>query len=162
MTGVLNHSPAEITLELLIEETLGYRVSDASPVDWMVFLNTTRNEKYVSTSDFLVDKTITVYDTQGIVGDRVQFGVYPESHGVQIALRLNEYEERVGYLKAKSIQDHLDLQINRKSLTIDSTNYLIHSYSRSSDIVRVNNVSKDDHTKGLMFTLNLLIFVTKV
>lgn len=167
MSGSLVHSPAKITLELLVSAGLGYKVS-STPTDWMVFLNKTQDRKTTSAFDYELDKVITVYDTAGIVDSRAQnTGTFLESHGVSIQLRLNELEEHAGYAKAKQIQDYLDLNVNRYRVMVtdtEETEYVIHSYNRTSDIIRMNNlnITKDDTLKGLRFSLNFLMFVTKV
>lgn len=163
MSGSLDHSPAKITLDLMVLEGLAQRVDPVAPVDWMGFVNKGQVEKGPIAFDFHVDKIITVYDTVGIVNSRYHYnGVYHESHGLQILLRLNEYDEAIGYSKAKSIQDHLDTQILRYDLTVGSTNYRVHSYNRTTDVIRLNTTMRDDTVKGLRFALNLLMFVTKV
>ncbi len=161
----MNHSPAKITLETLIATGLGYRVNSTTPVDWMVFVNKQVPRKLMSTSNFQVDKCLYVFDTGGVVRERINpTGDYDEAFGIQIMLRLNEFEDYVGYNKAKSIETYFDQQINRYTVTVSdgaTTEYLIHNYNRTSNIIRSNEM-EDDSIVGLMYTLNFLMYVTQL
>jgi hypothetical protein len=136
-----------------------------SPVDWMVFVNKQVPRKLMSTSNFQVDNCIYVFDTGGITQERLQpSGDYTESFGIQIMLRLNEFDDYVGYNKAKTIETYFDRQINRYNVTVAdgaTTDYLIHNYSRTSNIIRSNEM-EDDSIIGLMYTLNFLMYVTQL
>jgi len=161
MSGNLTHSPAEIVLEVLIATGNAARVDSVSPVDWMVFQNKTMPAKVLNTSNFLTDKLISVYDTTGIVNGRNFItGEYDEFHGVMIMLRLNEFEDNVGFQKAKSIQHYLDTEINRYTITVDSSNYIVHQMRRTSDIIRSSDLD-DDSVMGLVYTLNYLVTITE-
>lgn len=161
----MNHSAAKITLELLIATGLGYRVDSVTPVDWMVFVNKQVPRKLMSTSNFEVSKCLYVFDTGGIVGSRLNpTGEFSESYGIQLMLRLNEFDDYVGYNKAKTIETYFDTQINRYTVSVTdgaSTNYLVHNYLRTSNIIRTNEM-EDDSIVGLMYTMNFLMYVTQV
>lgn len=161
MSGNLTHSPAEIILELLIDSSNAARVSSSTPVDWMVFQNKTVPEKEINTATFLTDKIITVYDTAGIVrGRNFISGEYDEDHGITILLRLNEMDDDIGYAKAKTIQHYLDTQVRRYTITVDTSNYIVHQMRRTSDIIRSND-QDDDSVMGLVYTLNYLVTITE-
>lgn len=161
MSGNLTHSPAEIVLEVLIATGNAARVSSSTPVDWMVFQNKTVEAKDLNTSNFLTDKIISVYDTEGVVNERNFItGEYDEFYGVTIMLRLNEFEDTIGFQKAKAIQHYLDTHINRYTITIDSSNYIVHQLRRTSDIIRSSDLD-DDSVMGLVYTLNYLSTITE-
>lgn len=161
MSGNLTHSPAEIVLEVLIATGNGARVNSVTPVDWMVFQNKTVEAKDLNTANFLTDKLISVYDTAGVVNNRNFItGNYDEFYGVTILLRLNEFEDTAGFQKAKSIQHYLDTHINRYTISIDSSDYIVHQMRRTSDIIRSNDLDEDS-VIGLIYTLNYLATITE-
>ena len=162
MSGVLTHSPAVITAKLLADAGLAATFQNP-PVDWMAFENKMPDVKVINTADYEVSKVIVAFDTAGVLGDKLQYsGVVQESHGVQVMLRLNEHEDFDGYGKAKAIQNYFDSDVKGYNLTVtsdSSADYKIHGYSRTSDIIRSNNLESDP-AGGLMYTMNFLMFVT--
>lgn len=122
MPGSLNHSPAEIVQTLLID--LGYGVSQGN-LPWPVF---------VANEPETPDNCVTVYDTVGRQHGRTfPDGERQEHHGIQVRIRAALHE--IGYRKARQVAVALDEEVYRDEVTVDTSEYRVHSITRVSDIV---------------------------
>lgn len=142
----LLHSPAEILRHLLVDLNLG-----SMPVDndeWPVATSAEPN---------LPDNVVTTYDTAGRTDGRIMFtGEYEEYHGVQIRVRAKNHTE--GWLKIRRITLTLDQLVNNYLLSIGNALYMIDSIHRAS---LVSGVGKEPNTKRQLFTLNVLVRITR-
>ena len=115
----LDHSPAEVVRQLLIDLSLG---EDSQSSDWSVFVGVQPDSP---------DNCITVYDTTGILDGKVQFtGDTLEQHGVQIKIRARTVP--LGRARSNLIGKKLDQDVQRTEVTVDSDDYLVHGVQRGN------------------------------
>lgn len=109
---------------------------------------------YTSNEPASPDNVITTYDVTGRDNGRLQIdGNRVQMYGVQI--RVRSVTHTVGYAKTKEIATALDIQVYDTVVQIASINWLVHSVSRSSDVIAVG---KDvSNSRRSIFTLNVLI-----
>lgn len=144
----LDHSPAHILQAVLIRLG-GAGDPNASPLpDWPC---------YVDSEPSSPDDCLTVYNTQGRKGARLQptgqSHVYP---GVQ--LRVRSVMPKAAYDKINALAVALD-ELYDEAVTIDSTDYLLGSANRAGDPIRVGPTLPE--SKRVAYTLNALLVVTK-
>lgn len=141
MPGALNHSPAKITRELLIQLGLG---SDGGT--WPV---------YATSEPDTPDNAITVYNAAGRVqGTTNTDGEVQESHGVQV--RVRSALEEAGYAKARAVAVALDA-VDRDLVTIAGSQYDVQLFDRSGDVL---SLGKDPSSSRKLFTINGVLMVT--
>ena len=147
MSGLLNHSPAEITQRQLVSGSFGTLPSASST--WPIFLQNEQDSP---------DSCITIYDTLGETEGTIQIdGKVVERYSIQIRLRSGLYE--TAYTKAQAIQQYLDKTIKQTSITIGSDTYLITDYIRRQPILRIG---KDiPQSKREILVINYLLKVNK-
>ena len=148
-SGLLTHSPADILSILLINHGLGILPSGQSNIDWSVFTDNEPNTP---------DKVITVYNTTGRINARLQIGMVAEMHGIQVRVRSDL--STTGYTKAREIAIELDEQVYQEYVTVDSTLYCVHSFSRIGDVIPLGTDSRTP-TKRNIYTVNGLLIVTQ-
>lgn len=139
----LTHSPADVLRYLLV--SLGGGTLPAASGSWPI---------HVSNEPTSPDSVITCYDTSGILNGRIQVtGEMVEHHGIQI--RIRSATPAAGYTKANAIKILLDSSINRDSVNIDGSEYLVHAVTRQGGIA---NIGRNVPTSKLnIFTLNAII-----
>lgn len=139
MSGSLDHSPAEIIANLLIDESLGTIPSDKG--SWPIFIAIVPDNP---------DRIITVTDTAPIKQGRFQNdGETQFHHGVQIAVRSASHT--AGWTKADALTEALDKTIQYTGVTIGSSGYIVYAMSHSGIIVVGKNVPI---SKRNLFTIN--------
>jgi len=144
MSGSLTHSPADVVRHLLIALSQGTLPSDSG--SWPVYCG-----RIPSTPD----SAIVVLDTEGVkTGRTMPDGEQQGMHGVQIHLRSTNHA--AVFTKARTVAVQLDTQVNRDTVTISSSTYLVQSVSRVGDPIAVG---KDVDTKRDIFTINALVSV---
>lgn len=131
----MNHSPARILQQYLIDQDIG--VAPPSTADWVC---------YVASMPELGDNALCLYDSSGgrIEGrsrPRLHHASKTVEHGnVTVRVRATNYE--TGRTKADSICDAFDSAL-RESVTIDGTDYLIQAITRTTSVkhlaVELNN-----------------------
>ena len=143
MSGSLDHSPADVVRQLLIDLGLGTNPDDSGA--WPI---------YCSQTPSTPDSAITVYDTEGRQGGRVMTdGERQEHSGIQIAIRDANHVN--GFAKSKLLAIALDKTVSQNSVVISEATYLVHSISRTGDvIVAGKNVPTD---KRNLFTINAVV-----
>lgn len=147
MSGELDHSPATIISQLLVDLGLGTLPADSEA--WPV---------YTSVEPNAPDNVITVFDTQGAnAGRHMKTGERQEFHGIQVRVRSAEYP--VGYAKAREIAVALDEEVYRTEVLVEFTTYLVHSISRSSDVLSLGKDSP--RTARRLFTVNATTTLAK-
>jgi len=123
MSGQLDHQPAEIVSQLLID--LGHGATVASGSAWPVYqLNLPDTP----------DNVIAVSDTDG----RLQGRVHPTGHteqkyGIQIRIRAQTIP--LGRNKGNAIALALDEDVYRDTVIIDSDTYLVQAIHKTSQLL---------------------------
>jgi hypothetical protein len=148
MSGLLNHSPADIVCQLLIslglvDDPLG----TGTATGW---------EGYVSNESSVPDNVVTVYDTQGKPDGRVMTsGEQQEHHGFQ--LRVRGADAQVGFAKARALAVALDQTVLRNSVTLGTSTYLVQAVSRTGEVIPLGT---EPGTSRELFTINATIDLT--
>ena len=126
MTTTLEHSPADIVRQLLIDLALGAN----GGVSWPVYAS---NEPSSNNSN-VPDALIVVTDTASRKDGRSQVsGQLFQHYGVQILVRHPTH--KVGFLKASAIERTLSENVNRQSVSLAAAvgettdTYLVYSLS---------------------------------
>ena len=147
MAGTLTHSPADVLRRVLIALAQGTDPSDNGA--WPI---------YASREPNLPDNAITVYDTQGRDDGRRQTdGERMEHFGFQVRTRAIDFP--TGYTKARAVAVVMDKNIYDEAVTLDSTNYLLHSVSRTTDVLYIGD---DPASRRALFTVNGVLTVKQV
>jgi hypothetical protein len=151
MTTALQHSPADIVRQLLIEigqgidstTTLGPAVN--VPPDWSVF---------TSTEPSVPDNCLTTYDIDGSSDGRIMVsGEAPYHYGFQI--RIRSMDHPTGYIKANQLRNALAESVYMSTVKIDSASYTVHAITSIGEIIAIG---KDNPaTKRSLFTLNAML-----
>ncbi len=134
----MNHSPAEIVRQLLIDEGVG---SDGGT--WPV---------YSTNEPATPDNCITVYDTAGTSSGRAMIdGELLGYFGFQVRIRAKTHT--IGWLKAYAVQFAL-VGVYQKTVHIGSDTYFVHCIARIKDIMVLG---KEPTGKRSLFTVNALV-----
>lgn len=147
MPGRLFHSPADIVRRVLIARGLG---ADPNPdptvtVSWPI---------YVANEPSVPDNCITIYTTAGTNSGRTNpDGERQGHHGIQVRVRAKN--DRVGINKANEIAIGMDA-VDQHFITLDTTNYVVHSLNRSSDVLPIG---KDPNSNRPLYTINALTVI---
>ena len=140
----MNYSPADITCRFLVAEGVGTlpTANGAWPI-------------YIADEPDLPDNCITVYDLQGQNNGRNMPGRTTFRHqGIQVRVRSTVHT--VGWDKAEEIREALHNAYD-EILTISADSYIIHCYSKLSDVLALGKESPT--SKRRLFTVNALISV---
>ena len=138
MSGQLDHSPARIIRELLIDLSSG--TSDLS-ADWAIFVNSIPDDP---------DKVIVINDTTGVLDGRIMItGEQLTEHGFQVVIR--DQGQDTGFVRANLIATTLDIVL-RSSVTIGSSTYLVQAVSRVGDVIYVGTDVPQSNLH--LFTIN--------
>ena len=126
MTTTLEHSPADIVRQLLIDLSLGAN----GGVSWPVYAS---NEPASNNSD-VPDALIVVTDTASRKDGRCQVsGRLFQHYGIQILVRHPTHQ--LGFLKASTIERTLSEDVNKQSVSLEAVvgtstdTYLVYSLS---------------------------------
>lgn len=152
MSGPLNHSPAEILLEALVDLAKGTDPSSSQGVsDWPVFVSIMPDNP---------DNVIMITDVAGTDDGRFMIdGERQQHYGITVTVR--SQTQNVAFARANSIMVALDESINRTSVTIGSDTYRIQSVStRPGPIDAGPEQSASQSTLGSkrrLFTVNAVV-----
>jgi hypothetical protein len=147
MSGVLDHSPADIIRYAMIDLALGILPPTAS--DWGI---------YVGQEPDNPDKVITCYNTAGLhQGRNMPGGEVRERHGIQVRVRAPNHTD--GWVKANAIATTLDTSVAYTVVTISSTTYIIYAISRGATVLDLGK--RVPTTKRDIFTLNITAALRK-
>jgi len=140
MSLALQHSPADILQQVLIDE--GFGTSPSAGATWPIFATNEPSSP---------DDAITVFDTAGTDSGRSMIdGELFGRDGFQVRVRSREH--KAGYQKASDIQQHLAEGLYQETKTIESKTYLIHACVRLGGVLPIG---KDVPTaKRSVFTIN--------
>lgn len=144
----LAHSPADIIRHLFIQLGLGTLKSNNGlwPISAISELPTP-------------DNTITVYDTSGTLGGRIQKnGIIHEQYG--IAVRVRSLDPIEGYRKVDAIKSAMDQSIKQNVIEIDEYRYLINCVNRKGGILSIGKESPTSSRN--LYTLNALANIQQV
>lgn len=145
MSGTLQHSPADVIHQALVDLLLGVEPSDSPNMEWPVYVSSTPN---------LPDNLITITDTSARDNGRVMFGDRQEMHGFQVLVR--GVDHRTGYQKSRAIAVALDA-VYLRTVRIDGVDYLIHSVTRTTDVLALG--TEVPASKRQLFSLNAVVTV---
>lgn len=152
MPGLLQHSPARIIGQLLVDNGYGTDPENTVGGEWPV---------YIGGDPDRPDNTIKIIDTQGRDNGYLQTGELEEWHGLQITIRCTDYE--LGRYKAHQIATFLDAVLN-EAVNVDDaaptgTGTDVASYKVTSVVRTSGPISLGTDTPGgrrQLFTTNIL------
>lgn len=141
----LLHSPADILLQLLVDKELVALPSGEG--EW---------KGYVSNEPDSPDKAVTVTDTGGTSGSRLQpTGEYLDRPTVQI--RVRDATQNSAWQKIYEIQQALDTEVLGDSVTIGGSNYEVSYLTRTTGILSLGRESPE--SKRVLFSINYSILI---
>jgi hypothetical protein len=146
-SGGLNHSPADIIAQVLVDLGQGTIAPDQP---WPTAVS---NEAQGG------DRAITTYDTEIVKHSRAHVsGEVVEHFGVQVRVRAETH--KVAFAKANLIARVLDEDVALTTTTIESSTYLVYSVSRRSGPLALG---KDVPTSSRsVFTINVTVSLVKL
>ncbi len=149
MPGPLQHSPADVIAQLIVDQGWGVEYVDDN-TDWPVF---------ASGEPDLPDACITVYDTTGVDQGRVQVtGERQESNGFQVRVRGKVH--KVAFAKVREIAVGFDTDVYAATVNLDGVAYRVHSVKRSGDPLFIGKDAP--RSKRSLFTLNGVVSLREV
>jgi hypothetical protein len=138
---MMTHSPAYILSQLLIDLELATAATDND--DWSIYRNTLPDSP---------DSCIAIYDRTPIHHGRCGVNNEVKEHfGVQIIIR--GATQSVAYAKSESIREALDETIDKNSVTILTSTYLVFSTSLRSGPISLGN---EENTARFLFSINFI------
>lgn len=146
MSGSLEHSPADILRNLLVNLGLGTTPSDSG--SWPV---------YASLMPDTPDNVITLIDTAGVKQGRIQTsGEIQEHYGVQLLIRSTTHP--VGYTKAQALAVALDENIQNNTVTISGTTYDVDAVSRRGNVL---SLGEEEESNRRLFSINAIVSINQ-
>lgn len=146
MPGSLTHSPADIVRYLMINN-LSLGTLPTTGGSWPIC---------VGAEPDTPDEVITVYKEADVHQGRSMIdGEVFERNGFSIRVRAQT--ENSGWGKMDDIVAAFDKSVNRTTVSISDTDYLVHAISRTSSALHIGTQSPD--TELELFTLNCTIAV---
>lgn len=147
MAGRLEHSPARVTQQLLIDLGLGQAPSTppATHPEWSVFYDSMPNSP---------DKVVVVTDTQAVSFINDAFGERNIHHGVQLRVRSGTHD--TGWDKANEVAYTLDRQRNARGVEVAGVNYCIAVVKVVGDVLRMG---PEPNSTRRNYSINLLVAV---
>ena len=144
MTANLDHSPADIIAQLLVDLSLGSNPEGTAGDTWPVF--------YADMPDS-PDDLISVYEQDGIIEGFSQIDGEPMEHlGIQVLVRASR--PKAGSDKARDVSYNLDQVVLRNTVTLDSNTYEVHNFTKTSGPTMIG---KEEGNSRVLFSLNGLI-----
>lgn len=143
MSGLLNHTPAEIVYQWAESESL-LSLPDAGE-DWRGFINNTP-------SDFT--NIVSISDTTGVLQGKTHADSQTqEAYGIQFWVRGKS--QQLAWVKSNAILDAVDSAL-RETVSIDGSNYRIQSIIPTSTLIAVGKEQPED----FMFIYSLNVITT--
>ena len=144
MAQTLNHTPADVVRQVLIDLGLGSDLPAnglTTPLsDWPVY-------KGLEPSD--PDDVITVYNTAGRPDVRDMFGKLYTSYGVQLRVRAADPDQ--GWLKADALRTGVS-EVVRQQVNVGATAYFVQCFNRIGDVLELGRDAPT--TNRQLYTLN--------
>lgn len=145
MSGLLQHSPADVIRYLIIQ--LGSGSNPDASLAWPV---------YAAKEPNLPDNCITVFDTEGRDDGRTSpDGERQEFHGVQVKIRATTHA--LGWDKARDIAVSLDEEVLNETVAIGSSRYVVTAVTRTSGVLVVGSDTPSSNRR--IFTFNAVVSV---
>lgn len=147
MSGPLNHSPAYVLRQGLVDLGLGTNPADGAA--WPVFARKEPDKP---------DEVVTVYNTAGRdLGRTAPDQERTELYGIQVRVRSGAPD--VGDAKARAIALALD-KVYRRQLLVDGVVYLVTHFQRTSGVLDAGTDAPT--TSRSVFTVNGLLSLSMV
>ena len=148
MSNALDHSPAAVIQQMLIDLSLA-----TDPVNngaWPVF---------VSNEMDTPDSCITIYDTDGLLEGRIQVsGQVIEKPGLQFRFRAARPD--TCFVKANAVMVAMEGSVNLLSVTISTSNYLVHAIDRVGSLISLGREA--DVSNRHIYVFNATVTLNKV
>lgn len=122
MSGSLDHSPAQVVAQLLVDLAVGSVPTDSGA--WPVYDTSLPDEP---------DDAVCIYDTSGELDSRMMIGgEWEERHGISVRLRTTDHQ--TGVTKINALARALDVSVGNTAVSMTSPTavYAIQSMSRKS------------------------------
>ena len=146
MSGDMDHPVDQVIVQALVDNTLGTLPS--ADDTWPIFYDHLPDSP---------DDAVLVSPTESVIQSKSMIdGELQERLGVQILVRGDKGAE--SFNKTQALAINLD-QLVRQTVTIDTTDYLIHSFRRTSGILKLGPDKEDGRRK--LFSFNGTVSVTK-
>jgi hypothetical protein len=143
MPGSFDTPVSDVLRRAFIALGLG---ADPPATPWPIFISNLPNSP---------NNAVVIYDQTGRDrGRRMVDGERTEMHGIQVVVRSREYKP--GWVKARNIAVAFD-EFDRYEITIDGHNYLIHSASRTTEVIDAGE--EEGVSENRMFSLNAVVNV---
>lgn len=151
----LDHSPAQIVAQLLIDLGVAVVPSAGSTVDWQA--------RYAREAD-TPDNVITVYDVPGELEGSTLEGEVQEHYGIQIRVRGKTHA--VGYPRMNLLKATIDETILFDNVLIDGTQYVVECLTRRSGIFALGSEMPGQGSQGIVskrsvLTMNAVVSLRK-
>lgn len=158
MPNVLNHSPAVIVAQLLVDLGLAVAPSYAVGQDGIVSYSGQPWPAFSTSEPDFPDEVVTVYDQLGTNSGRFQFsGALQEFYGLQARIRSLDHDG--GWIKADSIRRAWAAApgqpapfVYDRTVTVLGSVYLVSCFSNVKEVMILGKDSPD--TKRSLFTVN--------
>ncbi len=147
MSESLNHSPADVIAQVLID--LGVATDPTDGLSWPVF---------VGSEPTAPDNVLTVYDTDGVQHGRSMIdGEIQEHFGFQVRVRATTH--KVGFQKAFDVRRQLAENVAFRSVLLETDDYYdVHAVSLQKGIFSLG--TENPASKRRLFTFNGLAVLT--
>lgn len=143
----LQHSPAEILQQYLVDKLVGVQPSDENAV-WPIFVGRLPDQDNVPANCIMVSNTDPNYD-----GRLMRNGQVIEHPGIQVRCRAVDYP--TGYNKIKAVQVKLD-SVRKSEVGIDSATYTVSSVKRFGGILQMGTDEQGREEFSLNATTTLI------
>lgn len=138
-------------LAAYIINTLSLMTDPSDGSDWPIYISSMPDGDNVKTN------CGAIYDTAGVLDDKLSSGEVVLHPGIQLRIRSNDYE--VGYAKIEAVALALD-DVLFDTITIGSDSYLLQNISRATSVVPLG--SERGYKRRFIFTVNFLVTMRKI
>jgi hypothetical protein len=143
----LTHSPADVLRWLLID--LGEGTDPGTEASWPI---------QATNEPDTPDNLIVLYDTSSDLQGRIQrTGEWNEFKGIAIQVRGADHP--TAWAKAEAIRAAVDGDIHNTLITVDTSQYIVHSVTRRSGPI---SLGKEPGTSRFLFTINAVMSVRQI
>jgi len=143
-------SPSSLLAKYIID-TLGLMTLPSNQESWPLYIS------HLPDGDGVEDDCGAVYDTTGIIQDRLMTGETLQRYGIQLRVRSADYE--IGWQKISSIFEAMD-GISRTSIMMDEIEYMIQNMSKTSSIIPLG--LEEGTKRRYHFTANFLMTICEI
>lgn len=143
-----HHSPAYI-LGFYLKENTSLVTKPSNEQNWTLYISAMPSRQGVK------DKIISIYDTTGLVDQRLPDNFTVEHYGISLQVRAFDYN--TAYRKVERIQRAL-LNLHNEVISIEKASYRINSISKTTPITSLGVES--DNKRRFLFSSNYLMSMT--